>query len=325
MSAYTNIDGIPLSVAVFLATDYYDYEPGVISATSLIKPVRQTILAGRVPPAEKVVDISSLVKSRMGTAIHDGIEKSWKTNYGNALKSLGYSDEIISRVVINPTTDEELPANAIPVYMEQRVYKEFAGVKLSGKYDFIAEGRLEDFKSTSVYTYLKGTKDSDYQLQGSIYRWLDPHVITQDHMAIQFIFTDWMPGRAAADPKYPKKATHAHLIPLLSLDDTEQYVNSKLTQINRAKNLPEEELPRCSDADLWRSAPAFKYYKNPEKRSRATKNFDNAADAHARKAADGNVGVVVEIPGRAVACRYCAGFALCTQKDELLATGDLEL
>jgi hypothetical protein len=331
MSSYTNVTGVPLSVAVYLATDTYDYDPQAISATSLIKPLRQLILTPRVPAEQRAVDVLQVVKSRTGHAIHDSIERAWKENYRNALKHLGYPQAVIDRVEINPDPDNLKP-ESIPVYLEQRVHRIIEGVKVSGKYDFVAEGRVEDFKTTTTFTWIKGTKDDDYQLQGSIYRWLNPKIITQDHMAIQFLFTDWMPGRAAADPKYPNRPTETRLIPLLSLPETENYIRNRLADFRKYKDAPESELPLCTDKDLWRSDPYFKYYKNPEKRSRSTKNFNdhddpeqNKRDAYARKAADGNVGVVVEVPGQVIACRYCSAFAVCTQKDALVREGSLIL
>ena len=39
--------------------------------------------------------------------------------------------------------------------------------------------------------------------------------------------------------------------------------------------------------------------------------------------ADGNVGVVLTVPGEAKACKYCKAFSLCSQKDALIASGDL--
>lgn len=325
MLAYTNGTGVPLSVAVFLATDHYDHDPSAISATTLLRPIRQTILGSRVPEDLAQVDILSLVKSRMGTAIHDGIERAWKQNYVRAMKSLGYPDHVIERVVVNPEPGTELPEDAIPVYMENREYRTLNGVTISGKYDFVAEGRLEDFKSTTTYTWINSNKDEDYCLQGSIYRWLNPKIITQDHMAIQFIFTDWMPGRAMQDPNYPNRPIEPRLIPLMSLDKTEEYIAGRLEDLQRYRDVAEEELPLCSDKDLWRKDPTFKYYKNPEKRQRSTKNFDNAADAYDRLAQDGNVGVVVEVPGQVTACHYCKAFPICSQKDSLIANGSLQL
>lgn len=323
MKAYLNDTQVPLSVAVYLATDHYDYVPDAISATALLKPIRQLVLPPRVPAQDRMVDILSMVKSRMGTSIHDGIEKAWLHHYEEAMLRLGYPQEIIDRVVINPT--EPLAPDAIPVYMEQRSFREIDGVKVSGKFDFVAEGRLEDFKSTSTFTWINDTKTRDYQLQGSIYRWLNPEIVTQDHMAIQFFFTDWMPGRAMQDPKYPNRQVEQKLIPLLSLDDTEDFIRSKLQQFSRFRGTEEHMLPYCTDDELWRKEPTYKYYKNPAKRARSTKNFEVLAEANQRKIDDGNVGVVVTVPGQVVACRYCAAFPVCTQKDQYLADGSLQM
>ena len=39
MQTFLNETGVPLSVAVYLATDHYDDIPDTISATTLIKPI----------------------------------------------------------------------------------------------------------------------------------------------------------------------------------------------------------------------------------------------------------------------------------------------
>lgn len=324
MRKYLNGAEIPLSVAVYLATDNYDHESHTISATALLKPTRQLILAERLPPEHQLVDIVSLVKSRHGTAVHDAIERAWVTNHKQALIDLGYPKGMVGKVLINPEP-EQVTGGIIPVYMEQRLYKEYRGHTISGKFDFLAEGRLEDFKNTSTFTWINDNKAEDYSLQGSIYRWLDPVRITNDHIAINYLFSDWMPGRAQADPKYPKHPVMQRLYPLLSLAETEQFVAAKLAELARHKNTPEEQLPLCNDKDLWRSAPEFKYYKNPQKMARSTKNFDNIQDAYQRRAEDGNVGIVVEKPGQVMACKYCPAFALCSQKDALIADGSLQL
>ena len=46
---FTNKNNIPLSLAVWLVTDEYDYvdKPNYISATSLLKPTRQLVLSKR--------------------------------------------------------------------------------------------------------------------------------------------------------------------------------------------------------------------------------------------------------------------------------------
>ncbi|MGH1461200.1 MAG: hypothetical protein ACRBB6_04110 [Neptuniibacter sp.] len=328
MGAYTNLQNIPLSVAVWLAHDEYDYDDrnNHISATSLLKSIRQIVLSTRVKKAEQTPDISGLIPSTLGTAIHNGIEHAWVKNYKDSLLKLGVSKRVINRVKINPLPSE-LDEDCIPVYLEQRAEKEIMGFIVSGKFDFIAEGRLEDFKSTSTYTYQFGTKDDDYSLQGSIYRWLNPDKITQDEMAIQFIFTDWSASKARVekDKGYPSSRIMEYKIPLKSIAETEAWIKNKLTEVRKYLTAPEETIPECSDKELWRKDPVFKYYKNPEKMTRSTKNFTNISEAQLRMAQDGGVGIIVEQKGTVGACRYCDSFDVCTQKDKYIESGELVL
>ena len=325
MPQYLNSSQVPLSLAVFLANDNYDYDEDAISATTLLKPIRQIVLSSRIPEEDQSVDLIQLLPSRIGTAIHDAIERSWTDNAHKALSNLGYPKKVIERIMINPSQEEELPDWVIPIYLEQRAYRQVGNHRISGKFDFVGEGFLEDFKTTSVYTYIHGTKDDDYIWQGSIYRWLNPKIITQDKMAIQFIFTDWSKAKAMADPKYPSQRTLRKTYDLKSIQETDRFVQSKLNQIDQYWNVPEPQLPQCSDTDLWRSDPVFKYYKNPDKLSRATKNFDSRQEAYIRLAEDGGKGIVIERPGEVTACKYCPGFSLCSQKDLLIERGELNL
>lgn len=324
MPQYSNVSNVPLSMAVFLATDHYDYidDPHYISATSLIKPLRQLILASRIKPEDVSVDLTAMVASRMGSAIHDAIENAWTNNYKNALETLGYPAKVIEKIRVNPNK-EELTDSHIPIYLEQRAFRKAGKWTIGGKFDFVGEGRVEDFKSTSVYTAINKSKDDDYILQGSIYRWLNPDIITRDEMAIQFIFTDWSGAKAKADPSYPQNRIQQRVLKLKSLAEIESFINRKINLIERYWDAPEADIPECNDDELWRSEPVFKYYKNPTKMQRSTKNFETKQEAYQRLAEDGHVGVVVEQPGQVTACKYCSGFSLCTQKDKLITSGDL--
>ena len=335
MRKFINGQSVPLSVAVFLATDDYDYDddPHTISTTALIKPLRQIILGARVPQTEVVEDISQRIASSFGTAIHNAIEGAWLNNYDTAMAHLGYPPQLIKKIVINPDPDN-VPEGMIPIYLEQRYSRVIQGYKISGKIDFVGEGRLEDFKTTSTMAWTERNKDEDYILQGSIYRWIMPKIITQDRMAIQFTFTDWSGLQARIQENYPPTRMQERTFELLSLRDTENYITRKLGLINQYWDAPESEIPYCTDKELWRSDPQYKYYKNPAKTSRSTKNFEpkdfaslDAAKnaAYARKSQDGNVGIVKEIPGQVRACKYCPAFPVCSQKDDLIANGSLIL
>jgi len=328
MPNYANVEAVPLSLAVFLASDNYDYndDPNTISATSLIKPLRQTILSARVPTDGGAVDLAQMVPSRVGSAIHSAFEQAWTQNHKNSLLALGYPPKVIDRILINPTKEDlELNETAIPIYLEQRAHKQVGKYIVSGKFDFVGDGRVEDLKTTSTFTAMNNTNDEKHILQGSLYRWLNPEIITRDEMAIQFLFTDWSKARAIADPKYPQNRFQTRVHVLKSIQETQAYVEHKLAQLNQYWDAPEEDIPLCTDEDLWRSEPVFKYYKNPEKTQRSTKNFATRQEATLKYIEDGSIGIVKEVPGQVTACRYCPAFAACSQKDQLIAAGDLVL
>lgn len=318
---YTNNSNIALPLAVFLATDDYDYEDNIISATTLLKPIRQIVLTQRLNKDEVAVDISNLVSSRMGTAIHTAIEKAW-LNPSKALADLGYPPKLIERIKVNPDTVNK---GDIPVYMEKRSYKQVGKYKVSGKFDFVAEGKVQDFKSTSVFTYLNQSNADKYALQGSIYRWLNPDIITQDTMTIHYVFTDWNKMESARNKDYPANRVLSQQYNLLSVEATDRYVKSVISNIDKYIDVPEAELPYCTDEDLWRKPTVWKYYKNPNKLERSTKNFESQSGALIQLVKDGSVGVVKEVKGQVVACRYCSAFSLCTQKDKLIESGELIL
>lgn len=323
---YSNTNNISLALAVFLASDDYDYEANVISATSLMRSTRQYLLAKRIPSSERVTDISSVVSSRMGTAIHNAIEQSWLDNPGKKLEILGYPKRVYDNIMINPSPDE-LAANVkgIPIYMEQRSYAEVLGYRISGKFDFVGEGKVQDFKSTSVWNYMNQTNKLNYILQLSIYRFLNPTIITKDTALIHYIFTDWSQAAARTTKGYPANRVLTQELKLMSLSETLKYIQQRLTAIKRYSATPEQDLPLCTPEELWRKDTVWKYYKNPEKTSRSTKNYDNQRDALLHFNKDGSVGIVKEVLGQAVACKYCSAFSICTQKDALVANGELVL
>jgi hypothetical protein len=321
---FANVSEVPLALAVFLASDYYDYndDPNTISTTTLLKPIRQIVLPPRIPAGDGLVNLADMMNNRMGSAIHDGIEKAWVTNHRGAMKALGIPQKVIDRVVINPTP-EQLTGDTLPVYLEQRLKRQLGNWLITGKFDFVGEGRVQDFKSTGVFTYKNQVNTDKYTQQGSIYRWLDPKLITEGEMDIHYIFTDWKAAMARSDKNYPPRRFHRQTFPLMSLASTENFIARKLAQIEAYMGADEEEIPDCSDEDLWRSEPRFKYYKNPEKTQRSTANFDSRGEAAARQIAEGGKGFIKEVPGQVVACKYCPAFMVCGQKDRLIASGDL--
>jgi len=107
--------------------------------------------------------------------------------------------------------------------------------------------------------------------------------------------------------------------------DVQDFVVGKIQELSRLWNAPEEHIPDCTDKELWRSEPQFKYYSDPDKAkdptARSTRNFDSLSDAQTYKAEKGK-GVIVTKLGEPKACEYCPAFPSCKQKDAYFAERD---
>lgn len=334
MARITNNANINLALAVWLLDDNYDYVRGIenyISVTTLMKPLRQIVLPHRIDQQLQVVDVEEFIARRLGHAIHDSVETTWTDRYHRPLKQLGHPDSIIDNIRVNPTDEEVRASNSIiPIYLEQRELREvelLGGEKwtIGGKFDFVGEGIVQDFKTTSAWSWIKSDKDANYQLQMSLYRWLDAgrslRRIKEDYGRINFVFTDWSKMQLQTVPGYPDTRIKHKDIPLMSLEDTDRWVKEKLALVRRHWNTPESELPECTDEELWRSAPSYKYFSDPEKAkdptARSSKNFDDLKLANAHLAEKGK-GVVITKMGEPKACGFCPAFDGCTQKDRYL-------
>lgn len=333
MMRVTNNSGICLPLAVWLLHDDYDYVDKVnyFSVTTLMRPLKQILLSGRIPVEDREADVADFVARKLGSAIHDSIEGAWLKGHKRALRQLGYPEGVIARIVVNPVTEQlRNVKNIIPVYLEQRAYRvvEVNGGRytIGGKFDMVADGILADNKSTSAYSWVHGTRDEDHRLQMSLYRWIDQQMedglaprITDDVCNVNYVFTDWQKAQAKSNPAYPQSRVEQKSLVMTPADEIDAWVREKITLIQKYEHFPEHKMPDCTDEQLWRSDPKFKFFADPAKAhtpgSRSTKNFDTLAEANAHKAQAGK-GVVVTQPGEVKACGYCPAFDACKQKDQ---------
>lgn len=322
---FSNKFNVPLPVALWLTID--EYEPSKydleISATGLLKSPRYIMAQLRtkyperfpehlrpvkVEPTEVILpDIQDRIAARIGTAIHSSIEKAWSDYYKEGLLSLGYPEDKINDIVINPT---EPVNNKIPVHQEKRLYKQVQidnmTFVVSGQFDMVVNGNLHDIKSTSTYSFENGCNDLKYIKQGSIYRWLDPDMITGSKLTINFIFLDWKKYMDNKNSNYPPAKAYFKQYDLMSLSEIEMFIRNKLKQLVHYWDYPLELIPCCTIEDLFTDKPKFKYYKNGLSNStRSTKNFDTFAEASSYRAKQGFKGEIVEDRGKPFMCPYC--------------------
>ena len=325
---YTNYCDVPFVLAVWLAAnDGYDLvpDPNTVSATSLMKPIRSLVLGARVAVAgqETVVDVSDLIPARVGTAVHSAAENAWLYSREKGMKNLGIPDGIIDKIRVNP---EEVGDPRLDVYMEQRSQKKIGKWTISGKFDFVHEGRVKDIKTTKVYNWIKHTNDEKYMIQGSIYRWLNPEIITDDYVEIMMVFADWSAMKVKTSKDYPPKHIMSRMLPLMSLEQTEVWIKARLTELEAAWDKDQKDLPYCTPEELWMAPAKYAYYKDASKTSRATKLFDTQVEAQARKAMDGFPNSnIVERKADPKFCNYCDARQICMQAADYVNQGILTL
>jgi len=318
MKHITNQTDIALPIALWAAYDEYDYDnrENVISTTSLLNPTRMVALQRLNKDADKIVDIADLIGSRLGSAIHDSFEKVLlnKDYVKDTLRMMGYDEEAIERVKINP---EEVELNDIPLWVENRAEKTVGDWIISGKYDMVINYQVQDIKSTSVWTYMFGSNDDKYIQQMSIYKWLNQDKIKSDTGIIHYIFTDWSKQKAIQDKNYPQQRVLSKEFRLMSLSQTEKFIKEKLTKLDEV--LKTGNLPLCTPEELWQEPDKWKYFKK-KNANRATKVFDNEEDAYARLAEEGQ-GEVRYFPGGVKRCNYCSVREFCEQYKDLQNLG----
>lgn len=320
MIKYTNNKRISVPLAVWCLMDNYntDERDNVISVTTLLKPIQQIYYGRKYKDAIKEMDASDLISSSMGTALHDSVEKTWKfkDKVIKILDGLGFanSEAIYNEVVLERRSEQEVIIDGKPYI-------------ISGQFDIAFMGTVCDIKSTSVWSYIYGSKDEDYILQMSIYRWLNQDIIKDDYGYIEHIFTDWSATKALQDSQYPQNRILTKKLKLLSIEDTEKYIIEKLTKLKTYEDLNDDlKVLKCTDEELWREKDVYKVYM-PNKTtgkinySRATKNFEDKKLAYDFA---GSNGVVKEQQGGVKRCMYCNYTNLCNQYTDLLIKGDIK-
>jgi PD-(D/E)XK nuclease superfamily len=296
---FTNRSKLPQYLADWLVNDNYDHntEQNVISATTLMKPIRVRVLTRRYAESTEV-DVLDLIASRMGTAIHDSIEKISTPNVKK--------EERVSRVINVNGVD----------------------FTITGKYDILTlennKWTLRDIKTTSVWAYIFGGKDEEYQKQLSIYRWIldSMGIPLNDEAFIDFIFTDWQSVKAKTEDNYPQqRISPGYPIKLLSISETEEYIRKKIEEILVFENSDDDDLPECTQEELWASEDTFAIRKPGAKK--ATKVCASKKEAE-EYILDKKIEANIEFrKGKAKRCNYCQAAPFCNQYNRLLSLNQI--
>lgn len=316
MNKYTNNLNIDMAVAAWLASDQYTHNPDpyTISATSLLKPVRELALQFLPGVKRTTEDVMDLRASRVGTSVHDSIRVFWEdpVRRRKALLDLGMPESFCDRIDINPLNIND---DRHSIYLEQRGERKLGKWTITGEFDFWEMGCFHDFKNTGTYTYQKGTKDLDYVLQMSIYRWIFQDMLYSDGLGkIHFLFSNWTPGQISI-PNYPPTPIITQEYALYEPAKTERWLKDRLAALDQAiAVMPDQTLlPVCTNKERWLDPAEYKYFAKPDAK-RATKNFGTDAKAAYDHRATKGTGVVKEFKQPA---KYCANYCSARQVCEL--------
>lgn len=215
-----NRSKVPFVLFKWLQQDFYDNADaaGTISMTTLIKPTQAVILQKRYD--EKIeIDAASRFWSLLGQGVHAVLEKV-----------------------------ED--AKIVPI---ERLKVKFGKHTVSGKFDLIYSKKLSDFKVTSAYTAVYGSRLEEWKLQLSGYRylyWKVYNILLNDTGSIIGIFRDWQKSKVE-EVGYPKHPITEMNIRLMSIVETEAWIKSRLKLLDSADTKRDSMLPNCSEEDRW--------------------------------------------------------------------------
>lgn len=342
---YTNEHNFPGYVLQWLKDDTYDYNPDTISATTLKKPGK-IFAYERLYPEQLEIDVSNRIASRFGTAIHDSFEA---INGGEGIKGARQEERLhmaITEPMLKSVADDpndyrlELDGEKSVMYFKGApvpyiISGKFDCLKEVGKVNGVMHYKLVDFKTTSVWTKVFGSKDDDYIKQLSVYRYLanKQGIMVGSDAEICMIFTDWSSKQAKADtakyssePNNPKRypATRIFIkkLKLMGLKETEMFILENVKRLHEALVSDPDELV-CSDEELWLAPSKWELY--DPRRLAVVHTFTDKYKKKAEEDASANPHLELrEIKGRARRCDYCACRPFCKQYQTMKEEGRVD-
>lgn len=255
----TNRMNLPDGIVQAVTNDPYNRGSSDISVTQLIQPPYQRKLRETV---EQIEDVSDRIWSLIGQSVHTILERAYK---GKGL-------------------------------VEERLYTDVLGWKVSGQFDVIENGCLMDYKVTSVWA-IKGDTKIEWEQQLNLLRLLaHENGIEVTSMKIIAILRDWSKGKANG-PDYPEVQVVPIDIQMWTLEQTREYM------LERVKLHQQSEPQPCTAVERWQTQNVYAVMKDGRK-SAVTLHY-SPAEAREQCFELGKGHTVVHRPG---SYRRCAGY-----------------
>jgi len=275
---FTNLHGLPAPMVQALSQGWPP-SMNTLSVSSLIGPPRIRTLTMK-HWGEMEEDVSGRLWALLGQGLHA------------ALAEHAANKEILVEQGIK--TMVKTPAGEILV---------------SGRPDAYSAGVIDDYKITSVFSFLLGDKP-EWENQLNVYAFLYRSAgFPVKELNIQAILRDWTESKSLSDADYPKIPFITVKVPLWTPEDAGIYVNQ------RVEFHLTHPMDPCSELERWAKPATFAVMKVGNKRAlRLLETVDHAmawAQEHNAKNPKDKL-EIHERKGEYVRCaRYCAVRQFC--------------
>lgn len=305
----TNRLGLPQAIVDAVKNDPYTKGESDISVTQLIQPPYQRKLRLETEVVEDVLD---RIWSLVGQVGHGIVERAYPEayedegilwikikDYFTKLGIWGEVAEVLERK--GYTMPQALSAYETHrkhgVVAEKRLFTKSRGWTVSGQFDVIDNGHLQDYKFTSVWSVLGDTK-GEWVNQLNLLRLLAIREgIQVKRLGILAILRDWSKAKSK-QADYPKHQIVPIEIPMWSVAQAEAYLDERVAAHQEANP------PPCTDDERWKREDVFAVMRSGRKS--AIKLHDTRTAA-ASQAFELGTGYSVEHrPGSFFRCQeYC--------------------
>lgn len=243
----TNYYNLPEAIVKSLESNY-KYTDKRYSVTSLLSPVRETLLKRRYHDQTEA-DAVDMIWALWGTGIHKILEQE---------TGLGQFSEV------------------------QLEHKFDNNYTLSGYADFIDLNKriVIDYKSTSVYQYGNSDSHDKWKKQLQMYAYLYYKMNREwiDKGQIWLFMRDWTKSKAQYQSDYPDHPVASVEFDLGTPDVIEKFILENLEKLIEFEQEPDFVLPLCTKEERWNNGDTWAVIEKGKKRAR--KVFDSQIDAN---------------------------------------------
>lgn len=273
----TNTLNLPAAFVHAVSTERHN-APHCYSATTLNKGAKEIVLTDRHYD-EITVDASEQIWAVWGTAVHALLESEKDDNFHEECFKVAVGNSYVTGQV--------------------------------DSYD-MERGIINDWKTASVWK-VQFADFADWRAQGLTYAWL----LTKSGLEVKkcrfvALLKDHSKTKAKHDASYPQSPVFVYEFDVTAEDlaATEARIISKVTEIENAYKLGDDDIEPCTLEERW--ADGEKYAVMKIGRKTAVKLFDNQQDAEAYAGELGNSHYVEHRPAVSRKCEdYCSCCDFC--------------